>query len=104
MAGIGASSVGAAAVFSNPGALFASWAALSPVQQEDLGSMDQMHADGVQKFLDNAGKDENFWRKPLDYKMDGDVKVFDLVAQDIQWETDPGTTFPAMAYNGLVPG
>jgi FtsP/CotA-like multicopper oxidase with cupredoxin domain len=36
--------------------------------------------------------------------MDGDVKVFDLVCQDIQWETMPGTSFPAMAYNGTVPG
>lgn len=109
LAGIGAGSVGAAAVFANPGTLFANaspvqHAALSPAQQDDPATMDQMHADGVQKFLDNAGKDDNFWRKPLEFTMDGDVKVFNLVAQDIQWESEPGMSFPAMAYNGMVPG
>jgi len=109
LAGIGAGSVGAAAVFANPGALFASQSSgahvnFSPAQQDDPATMDQMHADVVTKFLDNAGKDDNFWRKPLEFTMDGAVKVFNLVCQDIQWETDPGTTFPAMAYNGMVPG
>src|SRR5262249_41014064 len=27
-----------------------------------------------------------------------------LTVQDIQWETKPGTVYPAMAYNGMVPG
>lgn len=109
LAGIGAGSVGAAAVFSNPGTLFANASpiqnsAFSPVQQDDQTSMDQMHADGVQKFLDNAGKDDIFWRKPLEYTMDGDVKVFNITTQEVQWETEPGVSFPAMTYNGIVPG
>lgn len=109
LAGIGAGSVGAAAVLANPGALFADASPvqkpiLSPVQQDDPASMDQMHADVVKKFLDNAGKDANFWGTKLEFTMDGDVKVFELDAQDVQWETDPGTVFPAMAYNGIVPG
>jgi FtsP/CotA-like multicopper oxidase with cupredoxin domain len=109
LAGIGASSVGAAAVFAKPGSLFPNQVPVqnpsrSPAAQDDAASMDQMHADGIQKFLDNAGKDDIFWRKPLDYTMDGDVKVFNMVTQEIQWETEPGVSFPAMAYNGMVPG
>lgn len=109
LAGIGASTVGAAAVFAKPGNLFpnqtpAQSPTSEPAQQADAGAMDQMHADGVQKFLDNAGKDDTFWHRPLDFTMDGDTKVFNLVAQDIQWDTGGGATFPAMAYNNLVPG
>ncbi len=66
--------------------------------------MDAHHGAGVQIFLDNIGKDETFWRKPMDYTMDGDTKVFELVTQEINWETEPGVTYPAFAYNGMVPG
>jgi FtsP/CotA-like multicopper oxidase with cupredoxin domain len=67
--------------------------------------MDAHHQEGIQIFLDNIGKDETFWRKPaMEPEMDGDVKVFRLTCQEITWETMPGTGFPAMAYNGLVPG
>jgi FtsP/CotA-like multicopper oxidase with cupredoxin domain len=107
LAGIGAGSVGAAAAFSRPTAIFAqadSHAAFAPAAQEDAATMDQMHADGVNKFLENAGKDPDFWRPKLEHTMDGDVKVFEIVCQDIQWSTDPMTTYPAMAYNGMVPG
>jgi FtsP/CotA-like multicopper oxidase with cupredoxin domain len=106
MLGLGAGTVGAAA--------FVQVAAsaprrdemnMSPVKmQETADEMDAMHEAGVKAFLDNAGKDPNFWPQQLQPKMDGDVKVFDLVCQDIQWETMPGTTYPAMAYNGIVPG
>jgi FtsP/CotA-like multicopper oxidase with cupredoxin domain len=106
MLGLGASTVGAAA--------FVQVAAssprrdemnMSPVKmQETADEMDSMHEAGVKAFLDNAGKDPNFWRPRLEPKMDGDVKVFNIVCQEIQWETMPGTTYPAMAYNGLVPG
>ncbi len=70
----------------------------------DYKTMDAMHAEGIQTFLDNIGKDEIFWRKPMEYTMDGDTKVFKLTAQNINWETSPGVSFPAMAYNGIIPG
>lgn len=109
LAGIGAGSLGAAAAFSQPGAIFASktssgHAEFAPVGQETAEEMDRLHAEGVQAFLDNVGKEPNYWRAPMEPEMDGDVKVFKLVCQDIQWETSPGMTFPAMAYNGMVPG
>jgi FtsP/CotA-like multicopper oxidase with cupredoxin domain len=71
---------------------------------EDPAAMDAAHEKGVKAFLDNVGKDTNFWRSAMPFKMDGDTKVFEVVAQDIEWETDPMTKYPAMAYNGLVPG
>ena len=40
----------------------------------------------------------------LKYRLDGDVKVFDLAAQHVQWEVLPGEFIDAYAYNGMVPG
>lgn len=71
---------------------------------EDAETMDRMHGEGVQTFLDNIGKDTTFWRPPMEFTMDGDVKVFDITCEEIQWETKPGTVYPAMGYNGMIPG
>lgn len=111
LAGAGAGSLGAAALM--PGALKASSpGGAAPWLQDDNGNgaaganddMDDLHAEGVQIFLDNIGQDDNFWRRPLEYTMDGDVKVFELVCEEIQWETTTGKVYTAMAYNGMVPG
>jgi len=112
LAGISAGTVGAAAAFSQPGKIFsaANTAEASTGHNNILQTgetpeeMDSMHEAGVKAFLDNVGKEADFWRKPLDPVMDGDVKVFNLVCQDIQWETSPGMSYPAMAYNGMIPG
>jgi FtsP/CotA-like multicopper oxidase with cupredoxin domain len=42
--------------------------------------------------------------QPLQPRLEGDVKVFDLEASVIQWEVIPGTFVEAWAYNGQVPG
>ncbi len=76
----------------------------NPSQQMGYAEMDAHHGEGIQIFLDNIGKDETFWHRPLEHTMDGDVKVFELVAQEIDWETEVGVTYPAFAYNGMVPG
>lgn len=111
LAGISAGGMGAAAfvhpdTFSAPLNLPANEHTMSPVAQAgtDAETMDQLHAEGVQVFLDNIGKDPTFWRPPMEYTMDGDVKVFEIKVQEIQWETKPGTVYPAMAYNGMIPG
>ncbi|MBI1279104.1 MAG: multicopper oxidase domain-containing protein [Anaerolineaceae bacterium] len=110
MAGISAGSVGAAAAFSQPGKIFSAGNApelssgRTNVLQETAEEMDAMHEAGVKKFLENIGKDPNFFPAPMEPVMDGDVKVFNLTCQDVQWETSPGNTFPAMTYNGIVPG
>ncbi len=66
--------------------------------------MDAMHEAGVKKFLAGIGKNPDFWGKPLSPQMDGDTKVFELTASDIQWTVNEGNTVDAMAYNERVPG
>lgn len=71
----------------------------------DAAAMDAHHEEGIKIFLDNIGKDPLFWRQPpLEYTMDGDVKVFEITCQEVDWETAPGMVYPAMTYNGIVPG
>lgn len=66
--------------------------------------MDTLHKKGVETFLANAGKDGNFWRKPLEYKTDGAFKVFEIICTEGTWEVASGQTVQAMMYNGVVPG
>lgn len=40
----------------------------------------------------------------LTFRLDGDVKAFEVTASKIKWETEPGKLFDAYAYNGMVPG
>ncbi|HWV55827.1 MAG TPA: multicopper oxidase domain-containing protein, partial [Longimicrobiales bacterium] len=42
--------------------------------------------------------------QPLEYTMEGDVKVFHLKVEKIQWEPEPGKLVNAMAYNRMIPG
>ena len=71
---------------------------------EDWRAMDEHHEAGVQTFLDNIGNDPLFWDRRMEPTMDGDVKVYELLVQEITWETEVGLSYPAMAYNGIVPG
>ncbi len=112
MLGIGAGSVGAAAIV-NKGVMSPGQAAplsdahMSPLRAplaQTNDEMDRLHDEVVKIFLDYIGKDPTFWNNRLEPEMDGDVKVFNITCQDVQWETDPGTVFPAMTYNGTVPG
>jgi FtsP/CotA-like multicopper oxidase with cupredoxin domain len=66
--------------------------------------MDAMHKKGIDTFVANAGKDPIFWRKPLDYKMDGDTKVFKLACAEGTWDISPDQSVDALMYNGMVPG
>ena len=40
----------------------------------------------------------------LPYEMDGDIKVFHLVAEAVRQELAPGVTINAWGYNGSTPG
>jgi FtsP/CotA-like multicopper oxidase with cupredoxin domain len=74
-------------------------------QEIDWEQMDADHQDKMVTFMGQIGTDDNFWRKPLEFTMDGDVKVFELTVTNIEWETQPGQVFPnAFAYNGMIPG
>ncbi len=78
-----------------------------PVAQAapDYQAIDAAHKAKVDTFLANIGKDPNFWGVELPYKMDGDTKVFDITAQNVDWEIEPGKAIQnAYTYNGIVPG
>jgi FtsP/CotA-like multicopper oxidase with cupredoxin domain len=70
----------------------------------DAAEMDAHHGAGVQTFLDRIGQDEAFWGTKLAPEMDGDVKVFNITCEEVEWLTTPDTAVPALAYNGIVPG
>ncbi|WP_343417775.1 multicopper oxidase domain-containing protein [Candidatus Flexifilum breve] len=100
MMGVGAGAVGA-------GALGIKTTPKQPARQvtpEDAAAMDQHHREAVELFLANIGADPNFWGLPLEFTMDGDVKVFTVNVQEVEWFTTPTMSFPAMSYNGVVPG
>ncbi len=75
-----------------------------PPQGQITSEMDTKHEAGVKKFVELIGKDDKFWGTPLSFKMDGDVKVFELTSEELEWEVSEGQFVPAMAYNGIVPG
>jgi manganese oxidase len=110
LAGLGASGLGVAAAFSRSGSIFGTNTVRAGGHNSPTGQaisweeMDRLHSEGVAAFLDNVGKEPNYWRAPLGFEMDGDVKVFRLTASNIEWETGSGMTFPGMAYNGMIPG
>ncbi len=65
---------------------------------EDL---DRAHEARIRAF---PAKTEGLGAQVLQPKVIGGVKVFELVAREVQWEVEPGVTRPAFAYNGQVPG
>lgn len=104
LTGMGAAGLGASALLGSVPAVLAQGETTPAVDDALVTEMDNLHAEGVQVFLDNIGKDPNFWRPAMEYTLDGDVKVFELVCQEIEWETKEGLTYTAMAYNGMIPG
>ena len=73
--------------------------ALSPREKAD--AMDKMHEAVMKAF---PAKSEGKGNQLLAPRIDDGVKVFELTASEIQWETAPGQRVAAMAYNGQVPG
>src|SRR6185436_1062011 len=64
-------------------------------------AMDKMHEAGIKAFpAKTAGKGNQL----LAPKMEKGVKVYEITATQIRWETAPGQTVEAWAYNEQVPG
>lgn len=77
----------------------------TPDQAQVVAEMDAMHEQGVKDFVAGIQKNsETFWAPRLDYKMDGDTKVFDIAMKPVVWEISPGKTVDTYSYNGIVPG
>jgi manganese oxidase len=71
-------------------------------QSMTADEMDAFHEAGVSAFpAETKGKGN----QPLEFEMDGDVKVFRLTCDIVpDWEFDVGKTVEAWTYNGVVPG
>ena len=63
--------------------------------------MDAMHEKGIKAF---PAKTEGKGNQPLVPRIENGVKVFELTASMLQWETEPGKRVPAWVYNGQLPG
>ncbi|MDF1503884.1 copper oxidase [Roseisolibacter sp. H3M3-2] len=64
-------------------------------------AMDAMHEKGVKAF---PAKTQGMGNQVLDPRLDKGVKVFELTARPMKWETEPGKFVYAWAYNEQVPG
>jgi FtsP/CotA-like multicopper oxidase with cupredoxin domain len=73
--------------------------AAGPLDAAD--AMDAMHEKGIKAF---PAKTAVYGNQPLEPTLANGVKVFELTATEMQWETAPGQMVKAMAYNGQVPG
>ncbi|HXD22880.1 MAG TPA: multicopper oxidase domain-containing protein, partial [Gemmatimonadaceae bacterium] len=107
LAACGKGSSGTAAVASKPtadsdqsgGAMAAHPTVPSAMAAAD--EMDRMHEAGIKAF---PAKTAGLGNQVLAPKLVGGVKVFELTASKIQWETSPGLKVDAFAYNEQVPG
>ena len=64
-------------------------------------AMDAMHEKGIKAFPAKTEGKGNVLMQP---RIEKGVKVFELTAKELQWETEPGKRVKAWAYNGQVPG
>ena len=72
-----------------------------PTPRQKADQMDAMHEKGVKAFpATTPGKGNQL----LEPRMEKGVKVYDITAEEIQWEVEPGRKVKAWAYNGQVPG
>jgi FtsP/CotA-like multicopper oxidase with cupredoxin domain len=69
--------------------------------QATADAMDAMHEKGIKAF---PAKTSAMGNQLLQPKVDNGVKVFEVTAKKIQWETEPGKFVEAWAYNDQVPG
>ncbi|HEV2148692.1 MAG TPA: copper oxidase [Longimicrobiaceae bacterium] len=63
--------------------------------------MDRMHEEGIKPFPARTAKMGNQLLKP---RLENGVKVYELTARKMQWETKPGHMVEGWAYNEQVPG
>jgi manganese oxidase len=74
---------------------------VSPASMAAADAMDKMHEAGIKAF---PAKSKGRGNQLLTPRIERGVKVFDLTAKRMQWETEPGKVTEAWAYNGMVPG
>lgn len=70
-------------------------------EREVADEMDRMHEAGIKAF---PAKTAGAGNQALAPRMESGVKVFELTATKTRWETQPGTSVEAWAFNEQVPG
>ena len=73
----------------------------APSPQEKADRMDAMHEKGIKAF---PAKTEGLGNQVIQPRIENGVKVYDLTAEEIQWEVEPGRKVKAWTYNRQVPG
>jgi FtsP/CotA-like multicopper oxidase with cupredoxin domain len=101
-----AAGLGLAACSSTPAATPTAMAGMNMQQGTPTADdMDAMHEAGVKKFLADAEKNsKTFWPAKMPFTMEGDTKVFQIVCQEVQWDTGAAEKVAALSYNAVVPG
>ncbi|HEX6844289.1 MAG TPA: multicopper oxidase domain-containing protein [Actinomycetota bacterium] len=69
--------------------------------------MAEGHEQGVLDFagqLENGPLTEVHGNQPMEPRMDGDVKVYDMTVTELDWEVSAGDFVDGMAFNGQIPG
>jgi manganese oxidase len=72
-----------------------------PTARQKADAMDTMHEKGIKAF---PAKTEGKGNQLLAPRLEKGVKVYELTAEEIEWEVEPGRKIKAWAYNGQVPG
>jgi FtsP/CotA-like multicopper oxidase with cupredoxin domain len=72
-----------------------------PTARERADAMDAMHERGIRAFPAKTAGKGNVLLAP---RMENGMKVFELTAEEIKWEVEPGKFVEAMAFNQMVPG
>lgn len=91
------------------GATLSPWAAKSmdakavglTAEELTVDEMDAYHEAGVMAF---PAETEGRGNQDMEYTMDGDVKVFEISCDVIDWEFDVDKRVEGWAYNGVIPG
>ncbi len=74
--------------------------------QVDWQKMDNDHKKGVEDFLKNQTTPLTKGKGMVELKpkLEGDVKVFDLTMDEVDWEVSPGVILKGRGYNNMIPG
>lgn len=108
-AGLAASYLGACARKEDTKPATAGGTAQEMASQQSSGTSGELTPDLIDKAHETVvkqfpAKTEGEGCLPLEPKIDGDVKVYELVTKEVDWEVKPGIKIKAWTYNGMVPG
>jgi FtsP/CotA-like multicopper oxidase with cupredoxin domain len=74
-------------------------------RNDDDDTLMQERTDLYVEQLENGANTEGVGNQPMEPRvLEDGTKVFDITAEVIDWEIEPGKTVTAWAYNGQVPG